>query len=398
LCEFINTLAVGTQYTVKEAREYITLRAKELNFDPTALQVSTMAASTQQGLSYIIGCNHVRILTTKCIRRVKRGVYEVVAHIPDWVTVGTTDANRGYRKWTSKFVDGKWTEGQLVPRGTPWRLGDPEPEKTKRVSKPRVNKAQQEMDRLVKDLQTSNLFVCSIINHRLSKLKENRVTSPIVVSKHPDLKDIIVLVFIANKALQFTYFKGETPKADHEYVFKLEEHLFDENYMPINGNLYNRFTDIKNLIIESTIKPKLMVLGQLEGLLKTKAFDEVVIATAEGLGPVKVFEIGSDLVGVYDKSNVVEYVEVGKLIGIQKVKSEHWLAIMSHEFDARGIQTDTYKLGTHLAFFKGTDVPAREHSVIVAEQVKMKEQIVSILKEGLSAADAADKIIKLFNK
>lgn len=376
LCEFVNTLAVGTQYTVKEAREYITLRAKELNFDPTALQVSTMAASTQQGLSYIIGCNHVRILTTKCIRRVKHGVYEVVAPIPDWVTVATTDANRGYKKWIN---------GQVVPRGQKWRLGDPEPEKkVKKTKLTDEEKIRQHMPNYPERTIENIMYRVKSLQSMFAKLDGDPYRA-IMCNHMGDDNVVISSLDIKNPAMaNIKHMDGTTDTVNVLMVsnFRIEK----DPHLKINKSK------------DEVVKSKLMILGQIEGCFKTKGINEAVVALMEGYGPVHVFEISEknpEMIHI-SAEGVVDWVEVTKLKDIRIVNATEYRKLIYPERDVfvmRDITPDSYKLGTHLAF-----VPAKEHSVIVAEQVKMKEQIVSILKEGLSAADAADKIMKLFNK
>jgi hypothetical protein len=158
--------------------------------------------------------------------------------------------------------------------------------------------------------------------------------------------------------------------------------------------------------IEAIVKPKLIILGQIEGCLRTKSINEAVIAMAEGLGPVHILEImleNRDMIQVSTKG-VIDYVEIIKLKDIRIVGEREYRKILyperdvvvMHDFGPRGLQPDSYKLDSHLAFFKGTDksIPQKEHSVEVANLVK-EAQIVSILKEGLSAVDAAKRIMKL---
>ena len=63
VCEFINSKPIGTVYKSKELRD----------------ECDTV---TPQRLGYC----HMFIRQAKCVERVKRGYYKILAHLPDFVT------------------------------------------------------------------------------------------------------------------------------------------------------------------------------------------------------------------------------------------------------------------------------------------------------------------------
>lgn len=324
ICTYINNVAVGSTFKLKDLREQMS-------------KTHVSHADVMGGMPYKVSADITQLLTTKCIVRESRGIYKVVGHIPDFVTLSTCDANRGYKK-----IIGKWKrEGnQYALRGKPWKLGDPPIERKPKA--PRTKKIKQKED-----------------------------------------------------------------------------------------------------VVETAVKNKLILLAQIEGCFKMKKHDEAVIAMAEGIGPVHVFEISEmnpEMIHISGEG-VVDWVEVTKLKEIRVVDVKEYRKILYNhrdvfemrDFGKRGLQPDSYKTDSHLKYFQGTDTnivkfgenitrilktdkpnifkikfwPAlvddmtdKHVEPVLVRLVKesdeqLKEKIVAVLKEGLSAVDAAEKIIKM---
>lgn len=88
LVNFINRQELGDTYTCAEARTGTGIDSEQL------------------------GDVHMNILSTKCISRVKRGTYQVISHIPDFVDTSVCEANRGYR-----HLHKKWKLGDAITSG-----------------------------------------------------------------------------------------------------------------------------------------------------------------------------------------------------------------------------------------------------------------------------------------
>jgi hypothetical protein len=184
--------------------------------------------------------------------------------------------------------------------------------------------------------------------------------------------------------------------------------------------------------IEVEVKPKLMLLGQIEGCLRTKGINEAVIAMAENLGPVHVLEIMLDNPNMVQVSSagLIDYVEIIKLKDIRIVDSKEYRKVLYPERDVvvmRDLKPESQevmlsniakigKFGENVTSIVGTDKlnifkinfwpgliddKTDKHITPVLVRIvkesddQLKKKIVSILKEGLSAVDAAEKIIKL---
>jgi len=108
VCEFINSKPIGTVYKSKELRD----------------ECDTV---TPQRLGYC----HMFIRQAKCVERVKRGYYKILAHLPDFVTYNMLEANRGYKYSVRNpnFGKGDSTESYYlhIPRGLEWYANQPNP-------------------------------------------------------------------------------------------------------------------------------------------------------------------------------------------------------------------------------------------------------------------------------
>lgn len=121
----INSFGIGTVYKVADMRN----------------RMSVGKHNTER-----VGDYHLDLLSTKCIKRVKRGYYEVVGLIPDFLTLNMCEANRGYTTYrdnpkylgkTDKYgmhweCYSEWYVNGEKPRiecerGKKWKLGDPNP-------------------------------------------------------------------------------------------------------------------------------------------------------------------------------------------------------------------------------------------------------------------------------
>jgi len=120
----INSFGIGTVYKVKDMRN----------------RMSVGKHNTDR-----VGDYHLDLLSTKCIKRVKRGYYEVVGIIPSFLTLNMCEANRGYTTYgpnpkylgkTDKYgQNGCYDEWYVnnekpriqVERGKKWKLGEPNP-------------------------------------------------------------------------------------------------------------------------------------------------------------------------------------------------------------------------------------------------------------------------------
>jgi hypothetical protein len=120
----INSFGIGTVYKVKDMRN----------------RMSVGKHNTDR-----VGDYHLDLLSTKCIKRVKRGYYEVVGIIPSFLTLNMCEANRGYTTYgpNPKYLGKSDKYGQngcydewyvnnekpriQVERGKKWKLGEPNP-------------------------------------------------------------------------------------------------------------------------------------------------------------------------------------------------------------------------------------------------------------------------------
>jgi len=112
----INSFGIGTIYKVPEMRN----------------KMYTGKSNTER-----VGYYHIHLMTTGCIKRVKRGVYQVIGFIPEFLTMNMCEANGGYDKrvpnpeFIGFHLGGKSIEGHSqtisVPRGKKWKLGEPNP-------------------------------------------------------------------------------------------------------------------------------------------------------------------------------------------------------------------------------------------------------------------------------
>ena len=108
VCEFINSKPIGSTYSSKELRD-------------------GCDTVTPQRLGYC----HMFILQAKCVERVKRGYYKVLAHLPDFVTYNMLEANRGYTYSIRNPYYGKGNPNENyhlhIPRGLQWHANEPNP-------------------------------------------------------------------------------------------------------------------------------------------------------------------------------------------------------------------------------------------------------------------------------
>jgi len=116
VCKFINSLVIGAVYTCKE------LRTKYPSVHPDRLGYIHCALMEQYGEHSDRGAN--------VIRRIKRGSYEVLAHIPDFVTYNMLEANYGYRRH-DKPETSDWNNAPL--RGIKWKASYPNPNSSTEV-------------------------------------------------------------------------------------------------------------------------------------------------------------------------------------------------------------------------------------------------------------------------
>jgi len=128
----INSFGIGTIYKVADMRN----------------RMSVGSYNTER-----VGDYHLDLLSTKCIKRVKRGYYEVVGLIPDFLTLNMCEANRGYTTYcdnpkylgkTDKYgMNGCYNEWYVngerprieCERGKKWKLGEPNPFLSEEVKK-----------------------------------------------------------------------------------------------------------------------------------------------------------------------------------------------------------------------------------------------------------------------
>lgn len=100
-----------------------------------------------------VGDYHKDLLSTKCIKRVKRGHYQVLGFIPDFLTLNMCEANRGYQIY--KLENGKM---QCTERGKKWKLGEPNPFITETESNPILSDAQlNELESKLKTVVSSEV-------------------------------------------------------------------------------------------------------------------------------------------------------------------------------------------------------------------------------------------------
>ncbi len=95
-------------------------------------------------------------------------MYEVVGHIPDFVTISTTDANCGYTKYVKNpdFDPSKPQDfstnypKKSVPRGKRWKLGEPYPEASIKVKKeqPKKKYSDELLEELVDEIEMMKGF------------------------------------------------------------------------------------------------------------------------------------------------------------------------------------------------------------------------------------------------
>ena len=396
-CTIINKMPIGTRYTSKQIREQI----------PTTLKRNQFAS---YGMSYSVSTFNIMLMATGCVKRIKQGTFEVLGHVPDFVTYSTCAANRGQ----SRYKNGKYI------KDSKWKLGDPPLviEKKVKVSKP-VKTVKR---------QSKSMFgaLCVIINNlpigTVYTIKELLVHVPQELKDKPMSNYAIRQGGVQHKlaSAHSSLISTKCMKRIRHNVFEIVAHIPDfltltmtdvnRKYREGQGWVLGDPTPVKEIkpkrvvdIIETEVKPKLILLGQIEGCLRTKGINEAVIAMAEGIGPVHILEIGEknpEMIHI-SAEGLVKWIEVIKINGIRIVGSEEYRRILypnretfvMHDFGIRDLKSDSYKSESHLSFFKGTDV--LEQSVEVDNLVK-EAQIVSILKEGLSAVDAAKKIMKLF--
>jgi len=106
VCSFINSKPIGYIYTCKELRDWCSSVSPER-----------------------LGYCHGFILYSKCIKRVKRGQYEILAHLPEFVTYNMLEANRGY---TKSVLNPNWKKENEpyyfhTTRGLKWFANEPNP-------------------------------------------------------------------------------------------------------------------------------------------------------------------------------------------------------------------------------------------------------------------------------
>ncbi len=108
VCEFINSKPIGSTYSSRELRH-------------------KCSSVTPQRLGYC----HMFILQAKCVERVRRGHYKVLAHLPDFVTYNMLEANRGYnyclRNPHFRSGDNSQPYYLKIPRGLQWHANEPNP-------------------------------------------------------------------------------------------------------------------------------------------------------------------------------------------------------------------------------------------------------------------------------
>jgi hypothetical protein len=272
----INSYNIGEIYKVSEMR-------KRMN--------------ATSGLSERVGDYHLDLLSTNCIKQVKHGYYQVLGHIPDFLTLNMCEANRGYTtygpnpKYIGKsekygmngFYDEWYINGEKptieVERGKKWKLGEP---------------------------------------------------NPFTTSNQEAIHDIM-------------------PADNVEYWKRFEE----------NNKL------IEKILKESKEKKDV----DLNAISKNGSFEQV--AAVEAI-IVLIFK-GGKRVEVTDSSTL-------KIYYIQSIEGS------------------TARVRHHLTGEFATIPLIRLVNVTVKEepQVTKKEQIINILKQGLSASDAADLILNLF--
>lgn len=99
VCQFVNNLAIGEQFAAQDmynkCDERMTHWKQYYNNDP-----------------FVTRTYRRHLAVAGVLRRVGRGVWQVLAHVPDFVTVSMLEANRGSKKQNS---NGEW-----VLRGKPW--------------------------------------------------------------------------------------------------------------------------------------------------------------------------------------------------------------------------------------------------------------------------------------
>jgi hypothetical protein len=183
VCSFINSKPIGSTYTCKELRD-------------------NCSSVTPKRLGYI----HGFILYSKCIKRVKRGQYEILAHLPEFVTYNMLEANRGYTTCIKNPKYGTGTEPYYlyIPRGLKWFANEPNPYLVKQeVDLNAINQngttAQQEAafkivsllheGAIIQAVDTTDLrlvIIIAIVNSEARvKLKNgSRVLVPLINLKH----------------------------------------------------------------------------------------------------------------------------------------------------------------------------------------------------------------------
>jgi hypothetical protein len=264
MCTTINSLPVGSTYKVKELRDKLPMKL-------------VYAKRGLRDICYTMGMIHVHLLTTGCIVRVKQGTYKIMGHIPDFVCVTTCEANRGY-----KIFKG---DGTYKLRGTPWKLGDPEPQ----------------------------------------------------LLKFPKEKMISIV-------------KGEKPKMD------------------LNTELEKITLRVKNDPPKTNNLEMNIMIGKIHGMLEQAKPTEIITA-----------QIKRTFIGVI----------------ILKISKDNPNFVFVKHVDG----TEGKEYIGDLFDVEYATIPQREHSIDVLENKSInqlrKEKIVDILKQGLSASDAADLILKL---
>jgi len=341
LCTIINNLPIGTEYTIKELLVYVPQEFKNIPISNYGMR--------QGGVQHKIASAHSSLISTKCMERIGHNKFKIIAHIPDFVTVAITDVNRGYKE------------------GKKWVLGDPQPEPTVRVKKEPVKKSYSDevLGELVEDLEVMKGF--HIINNVPNIGK-------VLSVNHPEI-DVIILFYIYKGALRFAYVWNQDNDDNYLSEFLKQELHILYRYDNIDAQTTKQYiyavmeyikeiederieTDIRNEK-EIKVKSKLLVIGKVEGMLRQAKPDQVVKAKLiDNNDEVYVLCIADDpnFIKVKLKTGIIHNVSIDDLVNIEY-----------------------------------TSVPLFNKSV----NQHRKEQIVAILKEGLSANDAADKIIQI---
>ena len=150
VCKFINSKQIKGCYTCKEVHDEFNIGAETL------------------------GRIHIALKYAKVLQRVKRGVYQILAHVPDFVTYNMLEANRGYMKdvpnpkylgKTDKYgKEGCYNEWYVngerptisVPRGKKWFANEPNPTTEEKVEKTNgyVAEASGRMSRILAEGKT----------------------------------------------------------------------------------------------------------------------------------------------------------------------------------------------------------------------------------------------------